>query len=1345
MSSAEDSDDDATGVGPKRGITSSVRSFNFKNRNLAEEWRCWLIQFKVFLRAAGLDQEGNARKVALLLHYLGGDAIQIFSTFELDIETVNFSDLITKFEHHFKPSKNITANRFMFFNRKQASGESVEKFATELFNLAGSCEFDKLKDSLVKDILICNLHSSEIKERLLIEDPADLATAVKLVQAIVASKDQASLMISEAEVHAVQSSKNFKPPLFASKAPRNQPLRGQDTFTEQRKRLCGYCGSSHPPRKCPAYNQICKLCGKPNHYAKVCRQRYVHNVAAEAEENDDDDDDEFFIGNIDVQVKSQPWYEAIYFNNRRLMCQIDTGAQVNLISKSLFQKIGYNLSDLEPSRATLKTLAGVLPVLGCCIIDCTYRMKLYKFKFFVVDLECQTIISLRSAEQLKLVNRNITGITSHVNEVHNISLEQYRDLFDGLGCVKDIKVTLDVDPKVKPKIDPPRKIPIKLRERFRAELTRMIELGVITKMDKPASWVSSVVVVEKGDNKVRVCIDPRNLNEAIIRPRRYIPQLEEIKAELSDAGWFSTLDANSGFWILPLDEKSSDLTCFNTPFGRFKFLRLPFGISASSEIFQDVIAKLFEGIPGLIIYIDDFLIYGKTEKEHDERLQLVLKRARDVGLKFNEAKCQIKKSSVKYLGHIFGKEGVSIDPSRIEAIEKMESPRSKVELQRFLGLINYIHSFIKNLSIENSNLRKLLKVNVPWHWNESLEAEFQKLKKLICEAPVLRYFDPKKPVKLSVDSSSTALGAVIMQEDLPIAYASSTLSDCQTRWAQIEKELLAIWFACKKFNSYLYGQDIVTVETDHKPLVSIFKKDFDKIPSRLQRLMMKLYKYHLNVVYTPGKNMFISDTLSRAHYRDGCMDDSKMIEKELNFQVNLLFSSLSISDAKLKAIQEETAIDKCLQEVSLYCQQGWPNSKTQCTAQTKPYFNIRDELSVCRGVVFRGPRIVIPLSMKKDLLKKIHEGHFGFEKCYRMARDVMFWPNFRTDIKNVVENCEICLKHKNRPPRQPLLQHEPISVPFGKVAVDLADFDNKKLIVLVDYYSGFFEYSFLNSTTATVVIKYLKSMFSRWGIPFEVFSDNGPPFTSREMINFAKEWGFKLTTSSPNFSRSNGCVERAIQTVKKILLKAEDPYMALLKYRTTAKCPMSYSPSQLLMSRQLRTNLPCTEEYLRPKVVDVKKYSFELDEYKKNVASYYDRHARLLPDLEIGKEGLFKKQPNLPWSPCKIIAKCPEPRSYLVKQGNGIYRRNREHILPGPVHKSDATACTNVHVKASDQTLFENTHQQGGSGLDRQDSPNNAERVEPENLVAQPLLPYAHTRSGRVVKPPRRFTFSKTP
>ena len=250
--------------------------------------------------------------------------------------------------------------------------------------------------------------------------------------------------------------------------------------------------------------------------------------------------------------------------------------------------------------------------------------------------------------------------------------------------------------------------------------------------------------------------------------------IEEVVTRMSNAKVFSVLDANSGFWQVQLDHESSQLCTFNSPFGRYKFKRLPFGISSAQDVFQAVMSEMFKDIEGVEVVVDDLLIWAETE-----RLRKVLERARQRNLKLNEAKSQIKLDEIHYIGHILNKDGLKPDPEKIKAISPMKKTQNKEELQRFLGMVTYLAKFIPNLSQSAAPLRTLLENDAEWHWSEHQDASFETLKQLVTQAPVLKYFDPAKPVKISVDASSKGMGAVLLQNEQPIAYASKALTKSQ--------------------------------------------------------------------------------------------------------------------------------------------------------------------------------------------------------------------------------------------------------------------------------------------------------------------------------------------------------------------------------------------------------------------------------------------------------------------------------------------------------------------------------------------------------------------------------------
>ena len=383
----------------------------------------------------------------------------------------------------------------------------------------------------------------------------------------------------------------------------------------------------------------------------------------------------------------------------------------------------------------------------------------------------------------------------------------------------------------------------------------MENVGIIEKvpLNEPADWVSSLVCVDKPDGSIRVCLDPRDLNCAIKREHYPLPLVEDITASCAGATLFSTLDAEKAFYQIQLDEESSRLLTFNTPFGRYRYLRMPMGIKSAPEVYQRRMEQVFEGLPGVKVIMDDIITHGCNKEEHDTQLRAVLQRARDNNLRLKKSKCHIGQEEVKFHGHIFTKDGLKTDPEKVRAVVEMPRPTDQAGVKRLLGMVNYVSKFIANMSDLTAPLRELLHQDVEWHWEEQQEASFKKVKEALALSPVLGYYDAKKELTLQVDASSTGLGAALIQGGQPIAYASKALTPTQEKYAQIEKELLAVVFGCAKFEEYIVGRNI-TIETDHKPLESIIKKPLHASPLRLQRMLVQLQRYpEINLVYKRRK------------------------------------------------------------------------------------------------------------------------------------------------------------------------------------------------------------------------------------------------------------------------------------------------------------------------------------------------------------------------------------------------------------------------------------------------------------------------------------------------------------
>jgi hypothetical protein len=420
-----------------------------------------------------------------------------------------------------------------------------------------------------------------------------------------------------------------------------------------------------------------------------------------------------------------------------------------------------------------------------------------------------------------------------------------------------------------------------------------------------------MVIVHKENGDIRLCLDPSDLNKVIKRRHHPMKTVEEVVSQMPGAKVFSMLDAKQGFWQIRLDEVSSKLCTFNTPFGRYRFLRLPFGVADAPANFQQVMTEIFGDISDVIV--DDLLIWGTDTKDHDRKLIEILNRCRKVGIKLNSKKLRVGVDEVTYVGHVLSEKGISADPKKVAAIVGLEKPVDRAGVMRFIGMATYVSKFIKNFSDLTSPLRDLIKKDVVFEWNSAAEGAFNKLKAELSSKQLLGYFDPTKPIELHVDASSVGIGCVLIQDRRPVSYASCALTKTQQNYAQIEKECLAVYVGCTKFHQYVYGQK-VTVFTDHKPLEVIFKRDLTKTPARIYRILFQLKAYDLDVKWVPGKELFIPDTLSRAYLKEE-MDENTI--KDLEIHVHAFSTSLPISNNKTDLLLQETATDDTMQELHM--------------------------------------------------------------------------------------------------------------------------------------------------------------------------------------------------------------------------------------------------------------------------------------------------------------------------------------------------------------------------------------------------------------------------------------------
>ena len=553
--------------------------------------------------------------------------------------------------------------------------------------------------------------------------------------------------------------------------------------------------------------------------------------------------------------------------------------------------------------------------------------------------------------------------------------------------------------------------------------------------------------------------------------------------------------------------------------------------------------------------------------------------------------------------------------------------------------------------------------------------------------------------------------------------------------------MLAIVFGCVRFKNYIWRRHTV-IESDCKPIESIMKKPLCSAPPRLQRLLLQIQHYDLEIVHVRGKNLHLGDALSRNYVSETYPD---LIEG-LDAHVHTVIRSLPISDVKIKQIQEATRNDGQLQTLTNVIRTGWPENRQDCPKSVTEYWNHRDELSSANDIVFKGQKLVIPTAMRKDMIKAVHIGHFGVEKSVGRARDIMFWPLMSKHITEYVQSCAICNKHKDSNSKQPLHPHDVPQRPWQNLSLDLFTWKNQEFMVLVDAYSRYFEFDLIPNTRSVTIIRKLKVHFSRFGICEKLKTDGAAYFTSEQFQRFLSDWNIKHETSSPTHASSNGLSEVYVKIAKRILQKSKDdnrdPYLPLLEYRNTPlKC--GYSPAQLLMGRRLRSILPSTNKQLMPKTVDPNKARKKMTEQQNKTKQHYDKTARKLPPLKVGEPVHIQRDKF--WEPAKVVSQHNE-HSFKVRTPEGAtYRRNRKFLNKTPqLTFSQDTPTTQIRTAplndppnstVATPSKVQDSRANVTSPQVPQLEPNNLAVKSPAKIRDSPTI----TRSGRQVKPNKLF------
>jgi hypothetical protein len=912
----------------------------------------------------------------------------------------------------------------------------------------------------------------------------------------------------------------------------------------------------------------------------------------------------------------------------------------------------------KPERCLTSADGSDLNIKGVCDVNIKGTYSSIDTEIYVLKGSKRNLLGVP-----ELTGLNLLAVVNAMCSNEFDPIKQFPKLFKGLGIMPGLfKIELKAD--VKPvRLFSPRPIAAGLRKAAKDEIDQMLDKGVIEPVEQATDWCSGLTIVPKPNGKIRMCVDLTNVNKGIRREIYPLPRVSDMLSNLSEGVMFSKLDANAGFWQVVMDPESRLLTTFITPWGRFCFRRMPFGVSSAPEFYQRAMEKILKGLKGVICLMDDILVYGKNPSDHWYRLKKVLKRIEKAGMTLRKEKCQFGCSEIKFLGHIISGTGIKADPDKIKAIVEMSPPTTKKEARRFTGMTNYLMKFSSKLAELCVPIHEISGSKSEWFWGPDQQKAFQAVKAEITKAPVLIPFDLNGKHRVSADASKSSLGAVLLQLNetrglwQPVEYASRKMTETEQRYAMIEKEALAITWACEKFDYYLVGRKF-EIESDHKPLIAILgEKDLSCLPVRVQRFKLRLMRYEYDIFHTPGKNMFLADSLSRPNASQ--ISDDEIIQcGDVETYVHSVVAMSAYSDVKLQEVKDSMGKDTVAVRFVRYMHAGWPESSFPLEDELAKLYAARDRITLYDDLLLYNERIYIPVALREKYLELCHEGHQGISKCRRRALRHFWWPGVGKEIADYISRCNVCIMH-SQIMHEPMVETELPLRPWEVIGSDVFMFNGSLFVVMIDYYSKWIEALPIESQTSNAVIRAMKEVFSRFGIPNVIRSDNGSCYDSKRFREFAVESGFILATSSPRYPPSNGLAESAVKTVKRLWKKCDDKGVALMAYRTTP-LPAGFSPSDLMFGRPIRSSIGIPYE------TDIDYGQFEEVEVrrKKKLKRKWDKKYRVsnLPRLTPGQI-VHVKAPTDVGSKGVVLREDNSPNSYWVKVGQSEIRRNRKHLF----------------------------------------------------------------------------------